>query len=704
MRQKINRVGEIAQMNNGQKATIIAYRSSHDIDVQFEDGMIVTNKKYVNFERGKIRNPNSQNNLEAERIGETRIMTDGIMATVVAYRNSRDIDVQFEDGKIRHNTTYSSFIKGNTRHPDKMPMAMQSQRLGEQRTMHNGMLATIIKYRMATDIDIQFEDGAVATNKDYSDFVSGYIRHPNNNNHLTLQNKRVKQSKIMNNGLIATIIDYRGANDIDVQFEDGSIRNGVRYSAFNNGEILHPDDIANKTLKSKLRLRESRIMNNGIRATIIDYRSSQDITVQFEDGSIRDGISYGSFKRGCVATPNQTIDNIKQQRIRETRIMKNGLKATIIAYRKSKDIDVKFEDGYTREHVSYDSFVRGTVLHPHLYSDKYCGEKNMMTCGMGCEIIAYRNHFDIDVRFEDGSMRTNMRYSAFQNGNIQHPDFTNEMKSKQRINTTRTMLNGMTATVIEYNSSKDITVQFADGTIVKNQRWPMFVQGIIANPNIQYQVGYSLQEHALHYYLTHFGFIKIPKRAFRDRGLGDYELDFYHPDKKIAVEYDGGRHQCQNAFKRDLLKNERCHQMGIKLYRIREWMCPHTNEKAIEYFVSKNNKIGVNYYDCKEIIESILSENHISFDNTFIDFIRDEQIIRNDYNQHYINCYAKRRIGKSIWNSREKQMMTIIEYRSSNDIDVQFEDGKIRYNTMYSSFMKGNLRHPDKMYSTSKQS
>ena len=45
-------------MNCVMKATIIAYRNSQDIDVQFEDGTIVKHKRIGNFRGGHIANPN----------------------------------------------------------------------------------------------------------------------------------------------------------------------------------------------------------------------------------------------------------------------------------------------------------------------------------------------------------------------------------------------------------------------------------------------------------------------------------------------------------------------------------------------------------------------------------------------------------------------------------------------------------------------
>ena len=49
-------------MNNGMKATCIAYRLAKDMDVQFEDGTIVEHVQKVHFDKGTIANPNSEYN------------------------------------------------------------------------------------------------------------------------------------------------------------------------------------------------------------------------------------------------------------------------------------------------------------------------------------------------------------------------------------------------------------------------------------------------------------------------------------------------------------------------------------------------------------------------------------------------------------------------------------------------------------------
>ena len=56
-------------------------------------------------------------------------------------------------------------------------------RIGEQKIMKNGLLATIVGYRNNYDIDVEFEDGVVAQHKKYSLFVAGSIGYPKCNNH-----------------------------------------------------------------------------------------------------------------------------------------------------------------------------------------------------------------------------------------------------------------------------------------------------------------------------------------------------------------------------------------------------------------------------------------------------------------------------------------------------------------------------------------
>lgn len=177
---KTNRIGETHLASNGQIMTIITYRNAQDVDIQFEDGTIVRHKKYLHFKQGKIRNPNSnfRYNLKS-RIGETAISNLGLKMKIINYRSTTDIDVQFEDKTIVCNKTYANFRHGYILHPNYIhPAHAIKDRTGETKRAHNGMQMTLIAYRLENDIDIRFEDGLIVQHQNYQMFRKGYIKHP----------------------------------------------------------------------------------------------------------------------------------------------------------------------------------------------------------------------------------------------------------------------------------------------------------------------------------------------------------------------------------------------------------------------------------------------------------------------------------------------------------------------------------------------
>ena len=279
------RVGEINTANNGQNITIIAYRSYKDIDIQFEDGTLVTSKEYKSFKNGEIKNPNY--NPYKSRVGETNIAKNGQKMNIISYRSCNDISVQFEDGTLVTNKSYKSFKRGNIKNPN-----FYNKFLGESNIANNGQKMTIVAYRGCNDIDIQFEDGTIVTNRRYESFKRGGIGNPNYNPY----ESRLGEVGSNNAGQKMTIIAYRSFNDIDIQFEDGTVVINKDYTVFKSGNIR------NSNFYNKL-LGETNIATNGQKMAIISYRSAIDIDVQFEDGTIATNKSYANFKKGCISHP-----------------------------------------------------------------------------------------------------------------------------------------------------------------------------------------------------------------------------------------------------------------------------------------------------------------------------------------------------------------------------------------------------------------
>lgn len=237
-------------------------------------------------------------------------------------------------------------------------------RTGEISTASNGMTIKIIKCRNNHDLDIQFEDGAVTEHKSYDAFLRGKVRHPGASSYTSW---RVGEVRTANNGQKITILRYRDATDIDVQFEDGTVVEHKSYGAFKRGQVVNPNiQYANGATSNHDKVGETRVAKNGQQMTIIAYRRYADIDVQFEDGVIIRSIGYNAFRRGEVRNPG-VYEVHRAARIQsilsKDYIMHNGLHLTVTAYNHSKSVNIRFETGFSRKDVSFDAVKDGMVKH-----------------------------------------------------------------------------------------------------------------------------------------------------------------------------------------------------------------------------------------------------------------------------------------------------------------------------------------------------
>mgnify|MGYP000843797179 CR=1 FL=1 len=282
-------------------------------------------------------------------------------------------------------------------------MSRVVDRVGEENIASNGMKMKIIAYRGCNDVDIQFEDGTVVKNKSYKMFKEGYIKNPT----FLVSKERIGEISIATNGMKMKILAYRNTNDIDVQFEDGTIVCNKTYYSFKRGHIANP-------LFS--RVGEVSTAYNGMKMKLIEYRSCNDIDVQFENGVVVKNRTYGSFKKGEIGLENSVL------RVGEKTIANNGMEIKIIEYRSCNDIDVQFENGVIVKNKTYSCFKSGEIGLPKDYN-KRVGEINTANNGIKIRIIEYRSFFDIDLQFEDGTIVTNKSYDSFKKGTVKHPYF-----------------------------------------------------------------------------------------------------------------------------------------------------------------------------------------------------------------------------------------------------------------------------------------
>ena len=151
----------------------------------------------------------------------------------------------------------------------------------------------------------------------------------------------------------------------------------------------------------------------------------------------------------------------------------------------------------------------------------------------------------------------------------------------------------------------------------KGHEW----QAVIANKNkgigcpiCKSERNTSFPEYAILFYLKDL----CPDTIHSYKGEG-YELDIYVPSKKTAIEYDGYYwHKDKSA--KDLEKNSRSREDGIRLYRIREGLSS-LNDSSIDYVIQKSQK------DLPEAIKKIISK--ITGNDIDVNIARDTIAIEN---------------------------------------------------------------------------
>ena len=305
--------------------------------------------------------------------------------------------------------------------------------LGLTMKMNNGMNATIIGFRNVDDIDIQFEDGTIARHKTKGNFIRGVIANVNLGVGAANIKNYVGLQKKMNNGMNATIIRSNGANDIDVEFEDGTIIYNTTKERFDSCSIANPTIGINYTSHKKFQIIGVRKkMKNGQFAIVIADRSAMDIDVQFEDGYIAKNVPRANFNRGVIHHPKYDKYELLKEKsscLGQTIMQKNGMNATCIAYRQACDIDLQFEDGAIAYKKTKTLFLNGQIAHPlksrqltKIKNSSCAGITRVMNNGMSATCIAYRGCSDIDIEFEDGTIVCHKQKSKFLNGTIGHPN------------------------------------------------------------------------------------------------------------------------------------------------------------------------------------------------------------------------------------------------------------------------------------------
>lgn len=188
-----------------------------------------------------------------DRTGESRIMNNGFRATIIGYRNANDIDVEFENGRRVFNKKHSHFLCG------KISFSVNQDRIGEIGYTKNGLKAVIIKYRSRKSIDVQFENGQILENIDYCHFIKGEFKCPMLIEYSANNAKVTNLNIVPNISFVIDIDDVPIVKDLLWYINSGYIQND-KYGRLHRGIMnAKPNEIVDHVNGDRLDNRKSNL-------------------------------------------------------------------------------------------------------------------------------------------------------------------------------------------------------------------------------------------------------------------------------------------------------------------------------------------------------------------------------------------------------------------------------------------------------------
>lgn len=135
------------------------------------------------------------------RLGDCNTNNQGLNMKIIRYKNNYDIDVEFDDGYISYNKQYSAFLKGQINNANHRKNSSFINRVGEELLLKDGSSCVIIRCKNSGEIDIKIsQTGEVIKNIQYTNLIRNRVK--------PLYSKTVCGIGYV--GSIGTIVDKRG--------------------------------------------------------------------------------------------------------------------------------------------------------------------------------------------------------------------------------------------------------------------------------------------------------------------------------------------------------------------------------------------------------------------------------------------------------------------------------------------------------------
>lgn len=382
--------------NCGSEAKIVAYRTSKDIDVMFEDdGTIVQHRTWSEFINGRIGKP-KRGKLKYE--GQTYHQRCGMNCTVIEFLNWENCTVKFADGTVKK-TRMQQVLDGRVQNPaltirrqsdnksNVVQGKMREKYVGQIYTAKNGLDMRIIEYNNALDVTVQFiHDGTIVENVRMCNIKQGNVAYPKYFTGSRIAFNEFFVSALMKPfGFKKAYLDGLNGNFSQYEFDlvNHELKIAMEYdgSGHNIQRDLAEDKAANQEGYTLYRIREAHLpalngstskvytlndVSHGsadlydvVCAIIIDINKNHNLSWSIDDCNL--DIVNEEAKNALQEYQSQSL-----KREGQMRISNQGLAMIVTEYINSRWVNVRFlHDGTVVEHVTWENFCDGNVKYPN---------------------------------------------------------------------------------------------------------------------------------------------------------------------------------------------------------------------------------------------------------------------------------------------------------------------------------------------------
>lgn len=298
-------------------------------------------------------------------VGDTKTAYNGMEMCIIKYDGYDDVTVQFSDGTVSK-TDCRSWESGHVRNKSAKGFTKRFRESYNKYIGKSNGLCTIIEYKGYNNITVEFPDGT----KKKSDIKSFNLGYTHNEDVKLLNNRAGRIGKIVTDreGNEAKVIKYTNSRDVTIQYADGSCE-VRRWTDINSGNFTKQKMVSH--------VGETKTMNCGEEATIIHWYGDSKCRVRFTDTDLEKDVDYFNFSKGNVSnsTSLTSVEKIAELMNKGYITMKNGARLKVLDSTSLQSMNIEFEDGTVRKDVSYNNIKSHIVGHPTL--DTHLGKGNM---------------------------------------------------------------------------------------------------------------------------------------------------------------------------------------------------------------------------------------------------------------------------------------------------------------------------------------